>query len=71
MENHKRGRSVDSGLTMEVKDNDLVLFSDMQMRESENFLLNSSEDFDDSLCKCHSWITYFFICCWTLIHHIK
>lgn len=49
LQNHKRGHSFDSGLTIKLKEDDLVLFSDMQMRESENFLLNSSDDFDDSL----------------------
>ncbi|CAA6667819.1 unnamed protein product [Spirodela intermedia] len=51
LQNHKRGHSFDSGLTIKLKEDDLVLFSDMQMRESENFLLNSSDDFDDSLAK--------------------
>ncbi|OVA17560.1 hypothetical protein BVC80_1837g389 [Macleaya cordata] len=47
--NHKRGRSLDGGLLLREKDDDLALFNDMQMREKDNFLLQSSDDLDDSL----------------------
>ncbi|XP_068657110.1 uncharacterized protein [Aristolochia californica] len=46
--NHRRGRSLESGLHLKQKDDDLALFSDMQSREKDNFLLHSSEDIDDS-----------------------
>ena len=49
-ENHKRGRSLESGLTVREKDDDLVLFNEMQSKETENFLLQSSDDFEDSFC---------------------
>ncbi|MQL71147.1 hypothetical protein Taro_003462 [Colocasia esculenta] len=49
METHKRGRSFESGLPVKIKDDDLALFNDMQMRERDNFLLCSNDDFDDSL----------------------
>lgn len=46
---HKRGRSLEGGLLLKDKDDDLALFNDMQNRERENFLLQSTDDFDDSL----------------------
>ncbi|ONK57969.1 uncharacterized protein A4U43_C09F6290 [Asparagus officinalis] len=52
MENtHKRGRSFEIGLTLKAKDDDLALFSDMQNKEREGFLLHTTDDFDDSLSK--------------------
>lgn len=47
-ENHKRGRSLESGLLFREKDDDLALFNEMQSRERENFLLQSSDDLEDS-----------------------
>jgi hypothetical protein len=44
-------------LPAKQKDDELPLFSDMQKVERENFLLEPSEDFDDSIgnaYKCHS-----------------
>ena len=49
-ENHKRGRSMESGLIVRDKDDDLALFNEMQSKERENFLLQSSDDFEDSFC---------------------
>ncbi|XP_068666251.1 uncharacterized protein [Aristolochia californica] len=46
--NHRRGRSLESGLHLKQKDDDLALFNDMHSREKDNFLLHSSEDIDDS-----------------------
>ncbi|GAB2280591.1 hypothetical protein Dimus_015221 [Dionaea muscipula] len=46
-DNHKRGRSLESGLSLREKDDDLALFSEMHRREQENFLLQSSDDFED------------------------
>lgn len=52
MENaHKRGRSFESALMLRAKDDDLALFNDMQNKEKENFLLQTADDFDDSLSK--------------------
>ncbi|XP_077229863.1 RUN/FYVE domain protein [Tasmannia lanceolata] len=48
-ENHKRGRSLEGGLHLKDKDDDLALFNDMQTRERETFLLQSSDELDDSL----------------------
>ncbi|XP_010248888.1 PREDICTED: uncharacterized protein LOC104591651 [Nelumbo nucifera] len=48
-ETHKRGRSFESGLFLREKDDDLALFTEMQARERDNFLLQSSDDLDESL----------------------
>ncbi|KAJ1392457.1 mucin-17 [Sesbania bispinosa] len=48
-DSHKRGRSLESGLLLREKDDDdLALFNEMQSRERENFLLQSSDDLEDS-----------------------
>ncbi|KAJ4839397.1 hypothetical protein Tsubulata_016850 [Turnera subulata] len=47
-DNHKRGRSLEGGLLFKEKDEDLALFSEMQTKERENFLLQSTDDFDDT-----------------------
>lgn len=49
IENHKRGRSLEGGLLIREKDDDLALFDEMRNRERDNFLLHSTDDFDDSL----------------------
>ena len=49
-ESHKRGRSLESGMLFREKDDDLALFNEMQSKERENFLLQSSDDFEDSFC---------------------
>lgn len=54
---HKRASSFGSVLPAKQKDDELPLFSDMQKVERENFLLEPSEDFDDSIgnaYECHS-----------------
>ncbi|KAF9604382.1 hypothetical protein IFM89_006391 [Coptis chinensis] len=48
-ENHRRGRSLESGLLIRDKDDDLTLFNEMQTRERDNFLLHSTDDLDDAL----------------------
>lgn len=45
---HKRGNSFESGLIFRDKDEDLALFNEMQTKESDNFLLKSTDDFEDS-----------------------
>ncbi|KAK7399981.1 hypothetical protein VNO78_11179 [Psophocarpus tetragonolobus] len=47
-DSHKRGRSLESGLLLREKDDDLALFSEMQSREQESFLLQPSDDLEDS-----------------------
>lgn len=47
---HKRGRSLEGGLLFREKDDDLALFNEMQSRESENFLLQSSDNLEDPFC---------------------
>lgn len=47
---HKRGRSFESSLPLKAKDDDLLLFAEMQNREMDNFLLHTSDDFEDSIC---------------------
>ncbi|KAL8520126.1 hypothetical protein ACS0TY_010886 [Phlomoides rotata] len=46
-DNHKRGRSLESGILFREKDDDLALFNDVQNKEKEKFLLQSNDDFDD------------------------
>ncbi|KAK4429713.1 hypothetical protein Salat_1271900 [Sesamum alatum] len=46
-ENHKRGRSLESGVLFREKDDDLALFNEVQNKERDNFLLQSNDDFDD------------------------
>ncbi|GAB4829323.1 hypothetical protein Ancab_018993 [Ancistrocladus abbreviatus] len=46
-DSHKRGRSLENGLSFKEKDEDLALFNEMQSRERENFLLQSTDDFED------------------------
>jgi len=47
---HKRGRSLESGLLFREKDDDLTLFNEMQSREKESFLLQLTDDLEDSFC---------------------
>lgn len=75
--NHKRGRSLESGILFQEKDDDLALFNEVQNVERENFLLQSNDDFDDMFCKfsylilaimecyvlCDRVILHFFMCC--------
>ncbi|XP_071925968.1 uncharacterized protein [Coffea arabica] len=46
-ENHKRGRSLESGILFRQRDDDLALFNEVQSRERDNFLLQSNDDFED------------------------
>ncbi|XP_073129951.1 uncharacterized protein [Henckelia pumila] len=46
VENHKRGRSLESGIHYR-DDDDLALFNELRSKEKENFLLQSNDDFDD------------------------
>lgn len=50
-ENHKRGRSLESGILFREKDDDLALFNDVQNKERESFLLQTDDDFDDMFRK--------------------
>ncbi|KAF5726686.1 hypothetical protein HS088_TW22G00367 [Tripterygium wilfordii] len=47
-DNHKRGRSLEGGLLFKRKDDDLALFNEMQSREKEDFLLQSTDDFENT-----------------------
>ncbi|KAJ7950716.1 Proline-rich family protein [Quillaja saponaria] len=47
-DSHRRGRSLESGLLFKDKDEDLTLFSEMQSKERESFLLQSTDDFEDT-----------------------
>ncbi|KAL6569214.1 hypothetical protein OROHE_003495 [Orobanche hederae] len=46
-ENHKRGRSLESGILFQEKDDCLALFNEVQNKERQNFLLHSNDDFDN------------------------
>ncbi|KAF8399901.1 hypothetical protein HHK36_015771 [Tetracentron sinense] len=46
VDNHRRGHSLESGLLLKEKDEDLALFNGMQSRERDNFLLHPVDDFD-------------------------
>jgi hypothetical protein len=52
---HKRVNSFGNALPAKAKDDDLTLFADMQKTEIENFLLEPSEDFDESICNAHRY----------------
>ncbi|TQD96780.1 hypothetical protein C1H46_017673 [Malus baccata] len=45
---HRRGRSFESAVFLKDKDEDLALFNEMQTREKEDFLLQSSDDLEDT-----------------------
>ncbi|KAK4785418.1 hypothetical protein SAY86_002107 [Trapa natans] len=49
LKNYKQGCGIDGGLPAHEKDDDLALFDELQARERENFLLQSSDDFEDIL----------------------
>ncbi|CAK8537545.1 unnamed protein product [Lathyrus sativus] len=44
----KRRHSLESGILLRGKDDDLALFNEMQTRERDSFLLQSSDDLEDS-----------------------
>ncbi|KAG6422389.1 hypothetical protein SASPL_118959 [Salvia splendens] len=46
-ENHKRGGSFESGILFREKDEDLALFNEVQNKETDSFLLQTNDDFDD------------------------
>ncbi|XP_075496691.1 uncharacterized protein LOC142533712 [Primulina tabacum] len=46
VENHKRGRSLESGIHYR-DDDDLALFNESRSKEKENFLLQSNDDFEE------------------------
>ncbi|KAL5205356.1 hypothetical protein ABZP36_033565 [Zizania latifolia] len=48
---HKRGHSFGSSVPAKSKDDELALFSDMQKNERDNFLLESSDNFDETISK--------------------
>lgn len=52
------GHSFVSILPAKSKDDELTLFKDMQKNERDNFLLESAEDFDESICEAHKYHCY-------------
>ncbi|KAL2903577.1 hypothetical protein RDABS01_002287 [Bienertia sinuspersici] len=44
-----KGRSLASGLSFKERDDDLTLFNELQNKETESFLLQSNDDFEDIL----------------------
>ncbi|XP_006663925.1 uncharacterized protein LOC102711930 [Oryza brachyantha] len=48
---HRRGRSFGSAVPAKSKDDELTLFSDMQKNDKDNFLLESSDNFDETISK--------------------
>ncbi|XP_073013504.1 uncharacterized protein [Typha latifolia] len=46
---HKRGRSFESVLHRKAKDDDLSLFTDIKNHERDSFLLQTSDDIDESI----------------------
>lgn len=55
-DNHKRGRSLEGGILFKEKEEDLALFNEVQNRERDNFLLQSSDDFEDTFCNSNTCI---------------
>lgn len=53
---HRRGHSIEYGILFRDKDEDLALFSEMQDKERDSFLLQSSDDLEDAFCKCFYWL---------------
>ncbi|KAK6160355.1 hypothetical protein DH2020_003736 [Rehmannia glutinosa] len=62
-ENHKRGRSLESGILFREKDDDLALFNEVQNKERDNFLLQSNDEFDDIFCKFSHSVSAFRLAC--------
>lgn len=52
---HRRVNDFGNALPAKPKDDELTLFADMQKTEIENFLLEPSEDFDESICNAHRY----------------
>ena len=52
---HKRVNSFGNALPAKPKDDELTLFADMQKTEIGNFLLEPSEDFDESICNAQTY----------------
>ncbi|XP_071715410.1 uncharacterized protein [Rutidosis leptorrhynchoides] len=50
VDNHKRGRSLENGIVYKQRDDDddLALFNEVQIKESDTFLLQSNDDFEDT-----------------------
>lgn len=49
---HRRGHSIEYGTLFRDKDEeDLALFSELQEKERDDFLLQSSDDLEDAFCK--------------------
>lgn len=51
---HRRGHSFGSTVPAKPKDDELTLFNDMRKNEEDNFLLESSDNFDETICNAHS-----------------
>ncbi|KAK1377352.1 Cardiomyopathy-associated protein [Heracleum sosnowskyi] len=47
-DSHKRGHSLKSGICFREKDENLALFDELQSSETDNFLLQSDDDFEDA-----------------------
>ncbi|GMP82881.1 hypothetical protein CsSME_00037000 [Camellia sinensis var. sinensis] len=47
-DNHRRGRSLEGGILLREKNDDLALFNEMETRERDSFLLPSNDDFEDT-----------------------
>ncbi|CAL5418984.1 unnamed protein product [Camellia sinensis] len=50
-DNHRRGRSLEGGILLREKNDDLALFNEMETRERDSFLLPSNDDFEDTFNK--------------------
>lgn len=59
---HRRGHSIEYGILFRDKDEDLALFNELQDKERDDFLLQSSDDLEDVFCKL-----FFFFLCWQQI----
>lgn len=57
---HRRGHSIEYGILFRDKDDDLALFSEMQDKERDSFLLQSSDDLEDVFCKCFFLVAVLF-----------
>lgn len=59
-DNHKRGHSLKGGILFREKDEDLALFDEIQSSETDNFLLESHDDFEETFGNINSCPFFFF-----------
>lgn len=54
-DSHEGGNTLKGGIFFREKDEDLALFDELQSSETDNFLLQSDYDFEDTFGKINCW----------------